>query len=54
LIDPLRVVDRADEPVLGGEVSEEGQAREPDEEPIGRRVHTQSECGAERAALWRR
>ena len=51
LVEPLRVVDDADQRLLLGGVCQQAQRRQPDQEPVGRRAGAQPEHGRERVAL---
>ena len=54
LIEPLRVVDDADERLLLGDVREQGQGRQPDQELVWGRAVAQPEHRRQRGALGRR
>ena len=51
LVEPLRVVDDADQRLLLGDLGEQRQRGEPHQEPVGRRTGAQSEHRRERLAL---
>ena len=51
LVEPLRVVDEADQRLLLGDLGEQRQRGEPDQEPVGRRAGAQPEHRRERFAL---
>ena len=51
LVEPLRVVDDADERLLLGDLGEQRQRGEPDQEPVGRRAGAPAEHRRERVAL---
>ena len=51
LVEPLRVVDDADERLLLGDLGEQRQRGEPDQEPVRRRAGAQAEHRRERVAL---
>ena len=51
LVEPLRIVDDADERLLLGDLGEQRQRGEPDQEPVGRRAGTAAEHGRERVTL---
>ena len=50
-VEPLRVVDDADERLLLGDLGEQRQRGQPDQEPVRRRAGAQSEHRGERVAL---
>ena len=54
MIEPLRVVDQAQEWSLLSTVREEAQHSEPDEKPIGPSARGQAKGCPERITLWRR
>ena len=54
LIEPLRVLDDADERLLLGDVGEQRQGRQPDQEPVWGRAVAQPEDRRQRGALGRR
>ena len=51
VVEPLRVVDDADERLLLGDLGEQRQRGQPDQEPVGRSPRAQSEHRGERIAL---
>ena len=51
LVEPLRVVDDADERLFLGDLGEQRERGEPDQEPVGRRAGAPAEYGCERVAL---
>ena len=51
LVEPLRVVDDADQRLLLGDLGEQRQRGQPDQEPVGRGTDAQSEHGCECVAL---
>jgi hypothetical protein len=54
MIEPLLIVDQAEQRVLLGHVGQKAQHRQPDQEPIWRRPGTHAERGPQRLALWSR
>ena len=52
LVEPLRVVDDADQGLLLGQLAHEREGREPDHEPVRSRAGTEPEHGRQRLALW--
>ena len=54
LVEPLRVVDDADQGLLLGQLAHEREGREPDHEPVRNRAGTEPEHGRQRLALWLR
>ena len=51
LVQPLRVVDQADQRPLLGDIGQQAQYRQSDQEPIRRAAVAQPECRAQRVAL---
>ena len=51
IVEPLRVVDDADERLLLGDLGEQRQRGEPNQESVGRRAGAPTEHGCERVAL---
>ena len=51
VVEPLRVVDDADERLLLGDLGQQRQGGEPDHEPVGRGAGAPAEHGRERVAL---
>ena len=51
LVEPLRVVDDADERLFLGDLGDQRQRGEPNQEPVGRRAGAPAEYGCERVAL---
>ena len=51
VVEPLRVVDDADQRLLLGDLGQQRQRGEPDQEPVGRRAGAPAEHGRERVAL---
>ena len=51
VVEPLRVVDDADERLLLGDLGEQRQRGQPDQEPVGRRAGAEPEHRGERIAL---
>ena len=54
LIQPLRVVDQADQWVLLGHLGQQAEGGQPDQEPVRRRPGAEAERRLQRVALWSR